>query len=196
MNLLPLGFPVFSVASYVEEIFVHIDVVTAHYLRCLADNLGGDAYFSCYFYGKRAAGVAHRELEKRLHVLTVVEHGAVNQSVGVVGIVFEVLIVSGDDAEHAFVVDLMQNGLSQGSTNLRLGAATELIDENERSVVGTIEHHLHIIEMRTVGAEVVFYRLLIADVDENASEHADVRIVVDRRQDATLRHILHHTHRF
>lgn len=63
VNFLSFVLPIFSVASDVEQIFVHIYVVAANNLRSLVDNLGREAYLSGNLNGKRTAWIAHRKLE-------------------------------------------------------------------------------------------------------------------------------------
>ena len=108
----------------------------------------------------------------------------------------QILVVGGDYTHHALVVQLLENGLCYGSANLRLGAAAKLINQHKCAVVAAAEKRLHVLQMRTVGAQVVFYRLLVANVDEYVAEYAHVRVAVKRRQNAALHHVLHHAHRF
>ena len=46
----------------------------------------------------------------------------------------EVLIVSRDDSPRSFLTKLFEHTLGNGTTNLRLRAGTELIDEDQRLV--------------------------------------------------------------
>lgn len=56
-------FPITFVAGNVEEIFVKVDVVAAHYLLGRVDNLTRESDFTGYLYGKRTAGAADGEPE-------------------------------------------------------------------------------------------------------------------------------------
>ncbi len=52
------------------------------------------------------------------------------------------------------------------------------------------EEKLHVAQVRRICREVILYRLVIAYVDENTFENAEVRIGVQRREYAALRHVL------
>ena len=67
------------------------------------------------------------ELEQGLHLVTVVEHGAVDHALVVVGKVLQVLIVGGDDAKGLLLPELLQYGLGNGAANHGLCAASKLI---------------------------------------------------------------------
>ena len=43
----------------------------------------------------------------------------------------QVLVVCRDNAHHLMIIQLLQDGLCNGSSNLGLGATAHLIDENE-----------------------------------------------------------------
>ena len=89
---------------------------------------------------------------------------------------------------------MLKDGLGDGSANLRFSAATHFVDEYQCLLATTIQEGFHVLQVRTVGAQVVLKRLLVADVNKDAAEHAHVRVAIQRGQDAALHHVLHDTH--
>ena len=66
-----------------------------------------------------------------MHALTVIEHRPVDHTLGLLGKMLQVLVVCRDNAHHLMIIQLLQDGLCNGSSNLGLGATAHLIDENE-----------------------------------------------------------------
>ena len=87
-------------------------------------------------------------------------------------------------------VKFSKYGLGNRSSGRRLRAASKLIDEHERSRVGFRQHHLHVGEERAVGAEVVVYGLVVADVHHNPVEDHQFRCLGGRDEHSPLKHIL------
>ena len=134
-------------------------------------------------------------MEERLHLRTVVEHGAVDDSLVVLGKLLEVVVVRGDDAEGAAVVDALQHGLGNGSSDERVGAAAELVDEHQALRTAVAEHVLHVQQVAAVGAQVVLDALLVADVDEDVAEDAHAARLLHGDEQAALHHVLQQAHR-
>ena len=86
--------------------------------------------------------------------------------------------------------------MCNGSAYLRLGAAAKFINQDERLFTTVSEEGFHILQMGAIGAQVVFYGLLVADIHHHTFEDAHVRIIVNGGEHAALHHILHHTHSF
>ena len=124
---LPLAFPVTFVACDVKQVFVGIDVFSAHKLRGIGYHLLGNAYLAGYLYGEAAARVAYLQLEECGHLLAVVEHGTVHHSLRVLGKVLEVLVVRRDDAKGTFLHEALQYGFRNGAADSWLRASAELI---------------------------------------------------------------------
>ena len=76
--------------------------------------------------------------------MTVIEHGTVGYAIVRVGIVFKVLIVSGDHTPRLFLHKLVKHSLSHSSTDLRLCTRTKLVDKQKRTVIGLAHHVLHV----------------------------------------------------
>ena len=170
VDLLPLLFPVALVAHDVLQVFVAVDVVLSYDLRGFPYDVLRKSYLACYLDGKRAARAAYGELEQGFHLVAVVEHGPVLDAGAGVGKMFEVLVVGGDDAEGPFLVEFSQDGFGYGPSDLRFGPAAELVDEDERAVVGMAEHLFHVGQVGGVGAQFVFDGLLVAYVDKDGAE--------------------------
>ena len=67
------------------------------------------------------------------------------------GVLLEILIVRGDDAEGAALHEAVEDALSEYAADLRFRAAAHLVDEQERGGVGLAEHQLHVLQMRGIG---------------------------------------------
>ncbi|OAV64228.1 hypothetical protein Barb6_03343 [Bacteroidales bacterium Barb6] len=165
-DVLPLAFPVAFVADDVLQVFVHVNVVAAHFGGGVGYHVLRQPDFAGYLDGKGAAGVTGGKFEKGLHEVAVVEHGTVYNALGFFGKVLEVLIVRGDDAEAALAVEAVKQGFGDGSANLRLRPAAELIDEEESRGVAVFYEKLHVRQVGTVRTQVVLNALLVAYVNK------------------------------
>ena len=87
------------------------------------------------------------------------------------------MIVGGDDAKRTLVTKLGKHRLGYGTTDERFGARSELVDEDEGLIVGMPHHHLHVEQMRRIGAEIVFNALLVANIYHHVLEYANLRSV-------------------
>ena len=190
MDIGALVFPVTLVANDVLQIFVALDVVGAHDVAGLAYHLFGESYLARNLDGKRAAGATYGELEQRLHLVAVVEHGAVGHALVLVGEVLEVLVVRGDDAPGSVGKKLPQYTLGYGSADVGLGSGAKLVDEYQCGWIGLLQHVLHIEQVGGVGGQVVLETLLIADVYHDVLEHTHARAFVYGDAQTTLYHIL------
>ena len=63
--------------------------------------------------------------------MSVVEHSAIGDAFMRISEMLQVLIVGGDDSESAMLAELFQHSLGYGSTNSRLGACAELVNEKQ-----------------------------------------------------------------
>ena len=62
----------------------------------------------------------------------------------------------------------MQESLCNSPTNRGLRTATKFVDEQQASCSALTDEVLHVAKMRAVGTQVIFYGLLIPDVDVEA----------------------------
>ena len=121
---------------------------------------------------ERRARLSYRELEQGLHLVAVVEHGTVDNTLMVFRKVLQVLIVGGNDAKRLLLPELLQHGLGNGSADGGFSTASELVDEQQSVAVGLLHHILHIQQVARIGTQVVGYRLLVANVNHDALKHA------------------------
>ena len=75
---------------------------------------------------------------------------------------------------HPVLVELLQDGLGNGSANLRLGTAAHLVDKDESFLTSLREEQLHVLQVAAIGTQVVLDALLVADVNENVMVQAHV----------------------
>ena len=128
--------------------------------------------------------------------MAVIEHGTIDHTLVAVGKMLQILIVCGDDAVGLAPAKLLEHRLGNSPADLRFRAGAKLIDKQQRTVVGTLHHVLHVEQMTRIGAQVIFYALLVANVDEDMFKDARCRAFAHRDGNATLQHILQQTSRF
>ena len=146
-----LVFPIVLVANDVLDIFLAHHVVAPHELFRLTDEVGRQPDFAGNLEGKGAARRAEGESEEGLQLLAVVEHRASHYAGRVRGVLLEILIVRGYDAEGAALHEAVEDALSEYAADLRFRAAAHLVDKQERGGVGLAEHQLHVLQMRGIG---------------------------------------------
>ena len=106
------------------------------------------------------------------------------------GKVFKVLIVSGNNAKGALFAKLSKYRLGNGTANLRFGTSSKLVNEDECFVVGVLHHHLHVEQMRRIGAQIIFYALFVANIYHEILKNTHTRSVAHGYRKSTLHHIL------
>ncbi|OPZ45238.1 MAG: hypothetical protein BWY95_02015 [Bacteroidetes bacterium ADurb.BinA104] len=79
--------------------------------------------------------------------MAVVEHGAVPYAAAAIGKMFQILIMGGDDTEHAITVETHQYGLGNGSAYVGLGTAPQFVNQDQTAVIGVFHHVFHIEQM-------------------------------------------------
>ena len=84
------------------------------------------------------------EAKEWLHEVAVVEHGAIDDALVILGVLLEVLVMGGDDAERAVPVEALEQRLGQCAANEWLCAATELVDEQQCALVAVTDEVLHV----------------------------------------------------
>lgn len=122
--------------------------------------------------------------------MAVVKHGAVDYAFMVFCKMLQILVVGGNHSESPFLVETFQYSFGNGTSNLRLRTSSELINQDEATFIATFHHYLHIGEVRGVGTQIVFDRLFITDIYENAAEYTCMTAFVQRDQHSALKHIL------
>ena len=106
----------------------------------------------------------------------------------------EVLIVRGYHTAGSRRVETLQQSFGYGSSYLRLGAAAELIDEQQALVIALLKHDFHVEQVGRIGAKVVFYGLLIAYIYEYVIKQAYHTALIHAHRHAALIHVLQQSH--
>ena len=114
----------------------------------------------------------------------------------VFGKMLQILVVCSNNTERLLLVETLQYCFGYRSANLGFRTATELVDKDKTAFVAVFHHYLHIGQVRGVGAEVIFDRLLVADVNEYIAEYAGMAALVHRDEQAALQHILQQSYGF
>ena len=112
---LPFILPITFVPSDVLELFVVVDMLLAHEVGCIPDDLFAQTYLTRYLDSKRATGLSDGELEERTHSASVIEHSAVDDTGGLLRKMLEVRIVCRDDTEDAALHQLAQDSFRDRS---------------------------------------------------------------------------------
>ena len=107
--LLTLVLPITLVTGDILQMLVIIDMLFAHESNGLRNNLLGQTYLTCNLNGERATGLPNRQLEQRTKLPTVVEHGPIDNTIGILGKMLEIGIVRGDDPIGAVIVEFRQH---------------------------------------------------------------------------------------
>ena len=125
--------------------------------------------------------------------MTVVKHGSVHYSFMIFSKMFQILVVGGDDSECSFLVETFQYGFGNSTSDLRLRTSTELVNQDEAPFVTALHHDFHIGQVRRVGTQIIFNRLLITNIDKDAAEYTGMTTFVQGNQHTALQHILQQT---
>ena len=195
MHVLTLVLPIALVAYDVLQVFVALDIVRTNDFACLLDHLVRNARLAGYLYGERRTRLSDSKLEERSHLVSVVQHGTVGYAVVRVGVMLEVLIVSGDDAPCHALHKLIEHSLCHSAADLRLSASTKLVDEQQSAVASLLHHILHVQEVRRVSGEIVLDALLVTDVNHDVGEYSHLRTLTHWYGQTALQHILQQTYR-
>ena len=122
--------------------------------------------------------------------MTVVKHGSVHYSFMIFSKMFQILVVGSDDSECSFLVETFQYSFGNSTSDLRLRTSTELVNQDEAPFVTALHHDFHIGQVRRVGTQIIFNRLLITNIDKDATEYTGMTTFVQGNQHAALQHIL------
>ena len=133
------------------QVLVHVDVVCTDRLADFADDLLRQTDLAGDLNGEGATRATNREAEERAHLVTVIEHGPVDEASMLLGISLEVLIVRGDDTEGTSIIEAMEESLCNSPADRRLRTATKFVDEQQASCSALTDKVLHIAQVRTVG---------------------------------------------
>ena len=176
-DILALVLPVTAVTHDIKQILVHIDIVAAHNLARLVDDLLRQPSLAGNLDGKRTARITYRQLEQGLHALAVIEHRSVDHAVGFVGKMLQILVVGGYHTHYLMLIELLENRLGNGTAYLGLGSATHFIDQDEGLLAALRQEQLHVLQVAAIGTQVILDTLLVADVDKDVAEDTHVGII-------------------
>ena len=112
----------------------------------------------------------------------------------VLGVGLEVLVVRRDDAEGPLIIEAVQQRLSDGAAYGGLGAAAEFVNQQQARTVGVAHEVLHVPQVRAIGAEVVIYALLVADVDVEPLEDPCLGVILHGDGQSALQEVLQQAH--
>ena len=178
------------------QLMFEVEHLAAHLLACRLEHLFGEADTLCYLKGEGATRMPNGETVERLHLLCVEQHRPVADARTFVCQQLQVGIVGSDDTEGVAAVQLFEQCLGNGAARPWFGAPTQLVKQKEGALVSRFQQLFHILQMRSVCAQVVVYRLLVADVDEYIVEDAKLRCLTAGHQHTALQHVLYQPHRF
>ena len=108
-------------------------MVAAGLLACGANDILGQADFASNLDRKRTARLTHFEAEQRTNILHVEHHSAILDALVVRCEIFDIRVVSRDDAISATLDQLFENSLGNRTTHNRLGTRAELINQHQRA---------------------------------------------------------------
>src|SRR5262245_61686236 len=83
------------------------------------------------------------------------------------GVQFYGLLVGSDHRLHPPAVQMLQNGNPQGGPFSGVGPGAELIQEDQRMLIGMAQEADDVLQMSREGTEVLGNALLITDVDQD-----------------------------
>ena len=144
MNGLSFLFPVSLVADNILQVFVALNIIRTHDISSLTNYLFRQSRLACYLNSKRASRPSNGQLKQRAHLMSIIKHSAIGNTVVRIGKMFEVLIVCCNHRPSATLAELPQNALGYSPTNLWLGARTKLVYQNKRFRRSLPNHILHV----------------------------------------------------
>ena len=172
MDVLSLVFPIALVTNDVLKIFVALDIFRPDDVRSVFDDLFRNANLSGYLDGERTSWFSDFKLEQGAHLVSIVEHGAVRDTILNISVLLKVLVVGRYHGKDFFQAELLQYTFRYSRSDARLGATAKLVNQQERATVAALEHVFHVEQMAGIGTQVVFDILFIANVNHNLIEHA------------------------
>ena len=165
-NSITFLLPIATVARNLTQLTLNVDMVAASLLACSANDIFGQTDLASNLDRERTTRLTHFEAEQRTDILHIEHHSAILDALVVRCEIFDIRVVSRDDAIGAALDQLFENSLGNRTTHNRLGTRTKLINQHQRARRCAAEHILHIEQVRRVGTQIVVDRLLVADVDK------------------------------
>ena len=129
------------------QLLFEVEDGATHMLRGAVEQRLRETHVLGYLKGERAAGQTHPQLVERTHLRGVEQHGAVDNRLVLVGQLLEVGVMGGDDTQRATLAELFQQCRSDGTARARLGAATQLVEQEEGARRRHLEQVVHVAQM-------------------------------------------------
>ncbi|MPN63912.1 hypothetical protein SDC9_211679 [bioreactor metagenome] len=98
--------------------------------------------------------------------MAVVQHRPIDDPFRIFSKMLQVLVVRRNHSKTFLPVEPVQQRFGNSPSDLRLGTATELIDQYHRLLIAIPKEELHVHQVRTVGAQVVLDTLLVANINK------------------------------
>ena len=76
--------------------------------------------------------------------MAIVEHRSIDDTWCIFRKMLQILVVCGDYSKTTVTIETIEQGLSDCSTNLRLGATAKLIDQQQGTFVAMLDEILHV----------------------------------------------------
>ena len=172
MDVLSLVFPIALVTNDVLKIFVALDIFRPDDVRSIFDDLFRNANLSGYLDGERTSWFPDFKLEQGAHLVSIVKHGTVRDTILNISVLLKVLVVGRYHGKDFFQAELLQYTFRYSRSDARLGATAKLINQQKCATVAAFEHVFHVEQMAGIGTQVVFDILFVTNVNHNLVEHA------------------------
>jgi hypothetical protein len=88
--------------------------------------------------------------------------------------------VRGDDPKGFAVVELLEENFGERTTQFWIRTSTEFVNQEQGFLVAFLEEIIHILEPVTVRAQMIFNRLVVADVGKDSVKQKGFATLVHR----------------
>ena len=191
LDLLELIFESLAVTDNLTKVSLDVHELFSGTVFRILDDVLRKTHLPCQFECERVARKTDFKGEQRLDPCRIELHRSVDDSgLGPGSVELEVGVVGGDDSVDPFSVQFAENRFGDGPSRGRLGARAEFIDQHQSPGIRLAQHRLHVLEEGTVGAQVVFDVLVVADADHDPVEDRKLRRFRCRDQHSPLEHVL------
>ena len=194
-DILAFVLPIALVARNILQVFIVVYMFLAHNVRGTLDNRFRQANLTRNLHGKTTTGLTDRELEEGFELSAVIEHSAINDTLGTLSHVLEIAVVGSHHAKSALLIERRKNSFGNRTTNHRFGTSTKLINEQKGMCIGIAHKMLHVSKVRRVGREVVLNGLLVTYINEQVLEEAHLTCLTHGDWQTALYHVLQYRYR-
>ena len=180
----------------IDQQLVDCFFVFAYTVFCVIEHFPSESTFFGNFKSIRTTRTTYFKLIRRGQVFLVKNHRAIEDTFTFVGKNLQVGVVGRDYTKRLAVIQFPQDGLGNRTPDLRIGTRAKFIDEYQRTLIGVFQKQAHVGQAGTIGTQVVFDGLLVADIGKEVVKNSQFRAFVHRYQQARLRHQLQQSGRF